>query len=53
MPPLRVLIADEHQLFAETLGQSLDFDERVEVAGLRVSVPYLAAPGSAEAAVAV
>jgi NarL family two-component system response regulator LiaR len=33
MPPLRVLIADDHQLFAETLGLALDFDERVEVAG--------------------
>ena len=33
MPPLRVLIADDHQLFAETLGLTLDFDERVEVAG--------------------
>jgi hypothetical protein len=33
MPPLRVLIAGDHQLFAETLGLTLDFDERVEVAG--------------------
>ena len=33
MPPLRVLIADDHQLFAETLGLTLDFDERLEVAG--------------------
>jgi DNA-binding NarL/FixJ family response regulator len=33
IPPLRVLIADDHQLFAETLSLSLDFDERVEVAG--------------------
>jgi len=33
MPPLRVLIADDHPLFAETLGLTLDFDERVEVAG--------------------
>jgi NarL family two-component system response regulator LiaR len=33
MPPLRVLIADDHQLFAETLGLTLDFDERVQVAG--------------------
>jgi DNA-binding NarL/FixJ family response regulator len=33
MPPLRVLIADDHQLFAETLGLTLDFHERVEVAG--------------------
>ena len=33
MTPLRVLIADDHQLFAETLGLTLDFDERVEVAG--------------------
>ena len=27
------MIADDHQLFAETLGLTLDFDERVEVAG--------------------
>ena len=33
MPPLRVLIADDHQPFAESLGLTLDFDERVEVAG--------------------
>ncbi len=33
MPPLRVLIADDHQLFAETLGLALDYDERVQVAG--------------------
>ena len=33
MPPLRVLIADDHQLFAETLGLTLDSDKRVEVAG--------------------
>src|SRR3982751_2995285 len=33
MPPLRVLIADDHQLFAETLGLTLEFDERVQVAG--------------------
>jgi DNA-binding NarL/FixJ family response regulator len=33
MPPLRVLIADDHQPFAETLGLTFDFDERVEVAG--------------------
>ena len=33
MPPLRVLIADDHQLFAETLGLTLDYDERVQVAG--------------------
>jgi DNA-binding NarL/FixJ family response regulator len=33
MPPLRVVIPDDHQLFAETLGLTLDFDERVEVAG--------------------
>jgi len=32
-PPLRVLIADDHQLFAETLGLTLDYDERVQVAG--------------------
>jgi len=33
MPRLRVLIADDHELFAETLGLSLAFDERVEVVG--------------------
>ena len=33
MSPLRVLIGDDHQLFAETLGLTLDSDERVEVAG--------------------
>ena len=33
MPPVRTLIADDHQLFAETLGLTLDFDERVEVVG--------------------
>ena len=31
MPPTRVLIADDHELFAETLGLALDFDERLEV----------------------
>lgn len=33
MTPLRVVIADDHQLFAETLGLTLDYDERVQVAG--------------------
>jgi DNA-binding NarL/FixJ family response regulator len=33
MPPVRVLIADDHQLFAETLGLTLSFDDRVAVAG--------------------
>lgn len=33
MPPVRTLIADDHELFAETLGLALDFDERVAVVG--------------------
>jgi two-component system, NarL family, response regulator LiaR len=33
MPPVRVLIADDHQLFAETLGLTLDLDDRVELVG--------------------
>jgi two-component system, NarL family, response regulator LiaR len=33
MPPIRVLIADDHQLFAETLALTLDLDARVEVVG--------------------
>jgi len=33
VPPLRVLIADNHQLFVETLGLTLDDDERVQLAG--------------------
>jgi DNA-binding NarL/FixJ family response regulator len=32
VPPLRVLIADDHQLFAETVCLTLDYDERVQVA---------------------
>jgi NarL family two-component system response regulator LiaR len=32
-PPTRVLIADDHKLFAETLALTLDADPRVEVAG--------------------
>ena len=31
MPPTRVLIADDHELFAETLSFALEFDERLEV----------------------
>jgi DNA-binding NarL/FixJ family response regulator len=33
MPAVRVLIADDHELFAETLALALDFDERLEVVG--------------------
>jgi two-component system NarL family response regulator len=33
MPPVRTLIADDHELFAETLGLALDFDERIDVVG--------------------
>jgi DNA-binding NarL/FixJ family response regulator len=33
MPPLRILIADDHRLFAETLGLVLDLDERIDVVG--------------------
>ncbi len=33
VPPVRVLIADDHQLFAESLGLSLDIDDRVELVG--------------------
>jgi DNA-binding NarL/FixJ family response regulator len=33
MPPVRVIIVDDHQLFAETLGLVLELDDRVEVAG--------------------
>jgi DNA-binding NarL/FixJ family response regulator len=33
MPPIRVLIADDHQLFAETLALTLDLDPRVNVVG--------------------
>ena len=32
-PPLRVLIADDHHLFAEALGLTLSADERLEVVG--------------------
>jgi DNA-binding NarL/FixJ family response regulator len=32
-PPVRVVIADDHQLFAETLGLTLDVDDRVELVG--------------------
>jgi two-component system invasion response regulator UvrY len=33
MSPLRVLIADDHELFAETLALSLAFDQRIELVG--------------------
>jgi two-component system, NarL family, response regulator LiaR len=32
-PPVRVLIADDHQLFAESLGLTLHIDDRLEVVG--------------------
>ena len=32
-PPIRVLIADDHKLFAETLGLTLEADARLEVVG--------------------
>ena len=32
-PPIRVLIADDHRLFAETLGLTLDADPRLQVVG--------------------
>ena len=32
-PPIRVLIADDHHLFAEALGLTLSADERLEVVG--------------------
>jgi DNA-binding NarL/FixJ family response regulator len=32
-PPVRILIADDHQLFAESLGLTLDIDDRVELVG--------------------
>jgi DNA-binding NarL/FixJ family response regulator len=32
-PPTRVLIADDHRLFAETLGLTLDADPRLQVVG--------------------
>ena len=33
MPPVSVLIADDHELFAETLGLVLDLDDRVDLVG--------------------
>lgn len=33
VPPVRVLIADDHQLFAESLGLTLDIDDRLELVG--------------------
>ena len=33
MPPIRVLIADDHRLFAEALEAILSTDERIAVAG--------------------
>jgi len=32
-PPIRVLIADDHHLFAEALGLTLSADERLDVVG--------------------
>ena len=32
-PPIQVLIADDHELFAETLGLALDADPRLNVVG--------------------
>jgi NarL family two-component system response regulator LiaR len=32
-PPIRVLIADDHRLFAEALGLALDADPRLQVVG--------------------
>lgn len=32
-PPIRVLIADDHRLFAESLGLALDADPRLDVVG--------------------
>jgi chemotaxis response regulator CheB len=32
-PPIRVLIADDHRLFAETLGLRLDADPQLQVVG--------------------
>lgn len=34
MPPIRVLIADDHRLFAEALEAILSGDERIELVGL-------------------
>jgi DNA-binding NarL/FixJ family response regulator len=33
VPPVRVLIADDHRLFAESLGLTLEIDERIEHIG--------------------
>jgi DNA-binding NarL/FixJ family response regulator len=33
VPPVRVLIADDHRLFAEPLGLTLEIDDRVELVG--------------------
>jgi NarL family two-component system response regulator LiaR len=33
VPPVRVLIVDDHQLFAESLGLTLGIDDRLEHAG--------------------
>ena len=33
MSPVRVLIADDHELFAETLGLALGCDDRLELTG--------------------
>jgi DNA-binding NarL/FixJ family response regulator len=33
VPPVRVVIADDHELFAESLGLTLDIDHRVELVG--------------------
>lgn len=33
VPPVRVLIADDHQLFAESLGLALAGDDRIELVG--------------------
>ena len=33
VPPVRVLIADDHRLFAESLGLTLEIDDRVELVG--------------------
>jgi DNA-binding NarL/FixJ family response regulator len=35
--PIRVLIADDHLLFAETLATALALDERIHVVGLAVN----------------
>jgi DNA-binding NarL/FixJ family response regulator len=33
VPPVRVLVADDHQLFAEALMLTLDVDHRIEMVG--------------------